>query len=568
MTILSTPDIAAAGQAMRWLVTSARDSGLAVSATNIGWGSRTSPTLTAVQLAALAPLLDLSDQLRYRTGAAMPQRPPKRSARVDRLVHRIPATLWPAWSLRFAIPQCHRRTLQSCLSAAILLVGTRLRLPEAAEYFGGQIDGPTLSRVLQLLANHAEWIDIRAALTRISDHLADIEVPIDYQRRRKIDYTDLLPDHIWAAACRDTGTPGPTAARALIARCFLFGQLSGLPADTAPSAPSTNAFRTKTADFARTLTPELRAALHEHAAEFLAHPRIRREPVIWHPSTSVLNGLRLPGPDPDAVDITRLHQLIRQEDLSLGKAAAAIGTTLDTVRYLLETNPAPAQQPATADEARARGRASLAARLALTPEQFADLYQRQRISLRDIAARVGVSRQVLAGLARDYQIPLREPRQFAKIQIDRDWLYDQYVNQRRTLPELADETGMSIANMARWAKHHNIPTRPRGGPSHSASLRASREAAAAPINLQPALAGIGGWERLRRFAAAVDYPTLTVAGQTLGINPFTLINQINRLEQDLGGPLLNRAERNRPMTTTSLGDEVLAAIEVAARDHR
>lgn len=85
------------------------------------------------------------------------------------------------------------------------------------------------------------------------------------------------------------------------------------------------------------------------------------------------------------------------------------------------------------------------------------------MSLREIAATIGVSRQTIARLVRDYDIPLREPRQYARQTVDRDWLYDQYVNKRRTLPDIAREAGMSTANMARWAKTYAIPMRRPGG---------------------------------------------------------------------------------------------------------
>ena len=101
------------------------------------------------------------------------------------------------------------------------------------------------------------------------------------------------------------------------------------------------------------------------------------------------------------------------------------------------------------------------------------------MSLRDIAATVGVSRQTIAHLAHDYDLPLREPGLHARTTIDRDWLYDQYVNKRRTLPDIANEAGMSTANMARWAKKHAIPMRARGGPGHRA--RRTEEIAAAGV---------------------------------------------------------------------------------------
>ncbi|WP_327241326.1 LysR family transcriptional regulator [Streptomyces sp. NBC_01320] len=50
------------------------------------------------------------------------------------------------------------------------------------------------------------------------------------------------------------------------------------------------------------------------------------------------------------------------------------------------------------------------------------------------------------------------------------------------------------------------------------------------------------------------------AAQALGINQPTLVIQINRLERDLGQPLLERAERGRAMKLTTFGDEVATAI--------
>lgn len=138
-------------------------------------------------------------------------------------------------------------------------------------------------------------------------------IPIDYQRRRRADYAMLLPDKVWAQICRDTATPGPRPVRARIARCFLFERLSGQPASTSPWALDNSAFRTKTADFPRHLTPELAQALNEHAHEFLADQGIDDEPVTWQPPKGVLHGLDLPGPDPATVDIAGLHHVMAAE---------------------------------------------------------------------------------------------------------------------------------------------------------------------------------------------------------------------------------------------------------------
>lgn len=563
---LDRPDIASAGDALRWLVTSSRERGLAVHPTNIGWGKRTSPVLAGAQLAALGPMLNPSDQLRYRIDTPLPTHPTPGTTHTAALARRLPTTLWPAWSLPLSIPNCHQRHLRPALSISLLLVNSRLNLDESADLLDSPIDGHAVSRVLQLLEKHDHWPNIRAGLTRMADYLADHNVPIDYQRRRRLDYRMLLPDAVWAQICRDTGTPGPRSIRAKIARCFLFERLSGLPADDAPSALDDNAFRAKVADFPQHLTPELAKALDGYVHEFLAEQGIDREPATWAPPAGVLDGLALPGADPDAVDVAELHNLMGIGGMTLGAAAARLHTSLDTVRYLLGSHPAlRPTRPSGTQVTSVHNRAYCTAKAVLPRDRLVELYQHQRMSLREIAATVGVSRQTITRLARDYDLPLREPHQYARKTVDRDWLYDQYVTKRRALPDIAEEVGMSTANMARWAKTHAIPIRGRGGPSHSATLAAQFAVTEAPELIRPALAGIGGWERLQRYASAARHPTLAVAADELGVPQFTLVSQINRIERELGMTLLIRAERGRPMELTEDGARVAATIRACQR---
>ncbi|MGF1427958.1 LysR family transcriptional regulator [Kitasatospora sp. LaBMicrA B282] len=177
---------------------------------------------------------------------------------------------------------------------------------------------------------------------------------------------------------------------------------------------------------------------------------------------------------------------------------------------------------------------------------------------------------MLTALTREYEVALREGPQDYKRHgtVEGDWLIEQYVHRRRTLPDLAREKGMSTANTARWAKTHNVPLRLRGGSSHSQALRAIDQASRAPRVLRPALGGQGASERLSRFAAASAYPSLGAAatGLGLGLNTFTLVAQINRIERELGGPLLIRAERGRPMALTPFGRMVLRAVRSLERE--
>ncbi|WP_423488273.1 LysR family transcriptional regulator [Mycobacteroides sp. PCS013] len=179
---------------------------------------------------------------------------------------------------------------------------------------------------------------------------------------------------------------------------------------------------------------------------------------------------------------------------------------------------------------------------------------------------MGVGRSAITNLARDYEIQLRDPVHRRRVTVDRGWLYDQYSIERRALPEIAKEVGVSTSSLARLAKIYAIPMRGRGGPSHSATLATQNVIADAPEVLKPALAGIGGSERLRRFEAAAQHPTLAVAARALGVNQFTLVNQINRIERELGTKLLDRAERGHPMKLTKDGAQVVA--DVRACQHK
>jgi hypothetical protein len=228
---------------------------------------------------------------------------------------------------------------------------------------GNAIDKVGTSRIVQVLEGMLQWRQILTALTRLSDHLAADQVPIDYQRRRTLDYESLLPDTEWEHICRVTGASRGTGYKAHIVRAYLFQRLSTLPCDAPPAGVATTPaeFRASLALFPTRLFPGLAAALDETACDFLARHRIRDEPVIWHPPVSLLGDLDLPGPDPSLIDVTRLHELVRGRRHSAQRAAGVLGTTIDAVRLVLDEHPAPAA-PLTASQARATGRVRHAAR--------------------------------------------------------------------------------------------------------------------------------------------------------------------------------------------------------------
>lgn len=315
--------------------------------------------------------------------------------------------------------------------------------------------------MLQLLARRPGWLEISRGLDLLAEHVLATEVPIDYQRRRSLDYSTLLPDSAWLRVCRETDTAAQGPARAAVARFYLQERIAGSHAESDVITP---ALRTKIADFPYYLTPELSDALDDHAVEFLAGQGVHGEPVHYHPSARCLRGLQLPGTNPDSADIDTLHHHV-QAGLALGQAAKLADVELEVARYLLTCYPTPTR--VTGEYG-----AYYRAKHAYPRQRFIDQYEIQRKSLRDIAHDAGVSKQTMARLAEDYKIDLRNVGRTTKHTIEREWLYTEYVTHGRPLPDLAREQGVSTSTMARWAKIYAIPLRPRGGARNDAGGRA------------------------------------------------------------------------------------------------
>ena len=248
----------------------------------------------AVHLNALGARMTPPDQLRCRLGTAFPQRPAENAVWRDRLVMGTPTMLWPTWSLRLCPPSLFQRGARLALSAALLLVGTNLTVGQAAALLGGYASAQQVVAVLWQLTKTGHWQQIRSALIRLADHLDAHPPPIDYQRRRHLDYTGLLPETAWSRICRCSGTRPEGASTA---RRYLRERLSGLPAFANPLPPAEAVASASLALFPTRLTPELKAALDEYALTFLAEQGISDEPVHWQPPTELLSGLRLPGAD-------------------------------------------------------------------------------------------------------------------------------------------------------------------------------------------------------------------------------------------------------------------------------
>lgn len=410
--ILGEQAIRQAGAVMRELTEAIRDKIWQPGTAGIDqWGHGITPVLRAAYLVAAGPSLRPSEQLRCRITASLPAPPQAGQAQIRQRARKLPAVLWPSWAVRISPPDgAYYRTLVPALSSAVLLVGNQAELGEAAAMLGSVATATGVSRLLRLLAADPRWEAIATAMTRLAAYLDDNDVPIDYQRRRELDYSDLLTSRQWLDVCRRTGTAPGRERRHKIARCLLFTRISGLPVEAAPDfdvTVSESYFRTETARFAAIRTPELAEALDETARDFLARHRARGEPVTWRPPAGLLAGLDLPGPDPSLINATRLHELVRAHPGSpVQHAAEILGTTVAAVRLVLDEHPAPAA-PLTTAQARARGTFRHAARQALDEKEFRRRYIDEHQSIPSIASQIGFTPNVVTSLASDYGIQRR-----------------------------------------------------------------------------------------------------------------------------------------------------------------
>ena len=229
------------------------------------------------------------------------------------------------------------------------------------------------------------WNDIRRAIIALADYLHNHTCPIDYQRRRTLDYTALLPEATWRDIC--------AAARIIctdtslhLTQSHLYAVLSGNPVRTHRATSTTRSSPR------RSLLP---GPPHPRGRRGAADcrpgvpaPRWYRRTTTWQPPLRLLDGLVLPGADPDTINIAALHQLIEHRE-PLNTVARQLNSTPEAVRHVLTRHPANVGPPSTTPALSA-----LAA--TLPPEMFTALYRQKRTTLRDIAARYHADRRQVA----------------------------------------------------------------------------------------------------------------------------------------------------------------------------
>jgi hypothetical protein len=102
----------------------------------------------------------------------------------------------------------------------VLLVNTRLSFDATTVMDRRDVNRHSLSHTLQQLHGDRHWAHIRDALVRLADYLHEHDGPIDYRRRRSLNYEPLLTPATWQRICAGLDIRAGGEKRHRLARCL------------------------------------------------------------------------------------------------------------------------------------------------------------------------------------------------------------------------------------------------------------------------------------------------------------------------------------------------------------
>ncbi|MET4610624.1 hypothetical protein ABIC28_001602 [Rhodococcus sp. PvR044] len=518
------------------------------------WNFGSNRLRTAVMQAHTARFTNV-DGLRYRVAtksARFPRRTPELSARHTK----IPQMCWRNIALALN-PGILPHVFRPALSVALLLPGNPQR---DLSVLAAKLDMPATKRTsvaLRHLKQHTGSVGAEA-ICALADYLDSIDPVIDYQRRRRVIGPCLLPDRTWARICRKWSIDPGAGARARLAHCYLYARLTGNSVYDAPKRfrLDTAPRRTALANFTYHMSVDCIAALDDYAREYLIDRGIDDEPIIWEPPFDLIAKLTLPGPAVDSIDWRTLHSLIESDDPCCEELARRLGTNSEHIRCLLIEHP-PLPKPSAPRTVASDSARYLQVQSQLTSQVLADLATEGCTSMRSIAARTGISQCLVARRIRELALPIRPPGGQAQLVVDKEWLRQSYIDDRRTLRQIAAELHSTPTTIRRYLTECQIPARQRGGGSHMEAVQTRMRASDYPEPLSLALTGEGAWTRLRRLDALMTHRSFHAAAAAEGTHEGVLSTQLARLERETRCRLLERSHASDSVVPTERGAELL-----------
>jgi DNA-binding transcriptional MerR regulator len=442
-------------------------------------------------------------------------------------------------------------TRRQILSWLLLETGSHRTLRSIRLELRGSISGQQAHEAAQVMSQQPEWPAISTALVRLHDYLTEHPPPIDYRRRRTVDYSGLLPVDRWQAVCERAGLTLRGSYSYLVARAWLFERISVMPANRHGFGLGASGRTDQRDSFLRSLTALLLKEIDCYATIFLAGNNITDEPVAWYPPLDIVHDLPLHGVSFESIPGKQLSTILQVDRMTLTRAARRLGVPVEAVRHRLERGDIPGRRrPKQTHFARAKE--------VLGESDLRRLYLEEGRSQVEVAREFGIPKaDYVSQLAKDYGIPLR-PKDLGPIPADR--IFTLHTVLQRTVGEMADLLGVSPWRIRYWAKVHGIPlqTYYRRLP-FSDVQREARRSKTYDL-LAPVIADKKGWRRLQRFALLAEYSNFGDAARALGCGRDTLSFQVGLLERDFGEQLVRRAPtRWKPMKLCAFGQQVVAA---------
>jgi DNA-binding MarR family transcriptional regulator len=193
----------------------------------------------------------------------------------------------------------------------------------------------------------------------------------------------------------------------------------------------------------------------------------------------------------------------------------------------------------------------------LTPEFLQREYTEGGKSFTTISRELGLPLDHVIRHAKNLGVHIfRGPRPPA---FNDDWLRKQYVTNKRTGPDIAQEFGTHTHAVHRRLEQLGIPRRSPG--RCSSALIQKLDTSIPPDIRAAAEETLHGWLRLRRFQISIFFPTLTSSAGYLGLQPGTLTMQLDQLECAVGAELFRRSVRHTPQKPTRRGARILRDLD-------
>lgn len=191
---------------------------------------------------------------------------------------------WDQWTDALVPRRLDREVAGGALAAAVVFAGTHLTHAAALELLDLGERTRRITHVMRDLDQSKPAVV--HALGSLAVYLDEHPPPIDYARRRSLDYTALLPRSTWLEICGTLNVGPGSDLRWSLARASLYRRLSGNRIDRPPFETPATITAPALARFRQSAPPDVLLTIEHHATRFLADRGIA-EPIVWRPPLAI-----------------------------------------------------------------------------------------------------------------------------------------------------------------------------------------------------------------------------------------------------------------------------------------